>query len=126
NESGSTFSATSRCNFVSRARYTSPISPTPRSDRTSYAPTRVPGESDIGPFKESDYITFNPSGHTLNKPLKPELTLRRELGKWDLTAIGSNQTIGSAIFFLPSQVVAQVGNWSPIAFLATGFASLMV
>lgn len=64
----------------------------------------------------------------MNKPTiaVPELTLRRELGKWDLTAIGINQTIGSAIFFLPSQVVAQVGNWSPIAFLATGFASLMV
>src|ERR687894_349448 len=40
-------------------------------------------------------------------------TLRRELGKWDLTAIGVNQVIGSAIFLLPSQVAAQVGNWSP-------------
>jgi amino acid transporter len=53
-------------------------------------------------------------------------TLRRELGKWDLTAIGVNQVIGSAIFFLPSQVAAQVGTWSPIAFLAIGFASLLV
>jgi amino acid transporter len=53
-------------------------------------------------------------------------TLRRELGKWDLTAIGINQTIGSAIFLLPSQVVALVGNWSPIAFIAIGFASLLV
>ena len=53
-------------------------------------------------------------------------TLRRELGKWDLTAIGINQTIGSAIFLLPSQVVAQVGNWSPIAFITIGFASLLV
>ena len=52
--------------------------------------------------------------------------LRRELGKWDLTAIGINQTIGSAIFLLPSQVFAQVGNWSPIAFLTIGFASLLV
>jgi amino acid transporter len=47
-------------------------------------------------------------------------TLRRELGKWDLTAIGVNQVIGSAIFILPSQVVAQIGNWSPFAFLAIG------
>lgn len=53
-------------------------------------------------------------------------TLRRELGKWDLTAIGINQVIGSAIFLLPSQVAAQVGTWSPIAFLAIGGASLLV
>ena len=53
-------------------------------------------------------------------------TLRRELGKWDLTAIGVNQVIGSAIFLLPSQVAAQVGSWSPIAFLAIGGASLLV
>jgi APA family basic amino acid/polyamine antiporter len=54
------------------------------------------------------------------------LTLRRELGRWDLTAIGINQVIGSAVFILPSQVAAQLGNWSPIAFLAIGFASLLV
>jgi amino acid transporter len=53
-------------------------------------------------------------------------TLRRELGKWDLTAIGINQMIGSAIFFLPSQVAAQIGTWSSIAFIVTGFASLLV
>ena len=56
----------------------------------------------------------------------PPLTLRRELGKWDLTAIGINQVIGSAVFILPSQVAAQFGNWGPIAFLAIGFASLLV
>jgi APA family basic amino acid/polyamine antiporter len=54
------------------------------------------------------------------------LKLRRELGKWDLAAIGINQVIGSAIFILPSQVAAQLGNWSPIAFLAVGLASLLV
>ena len=54
------------------------------------------------------------------------LTLRRELGRWDLTAIGMNQVIGSAVFILPSQIAAQVGNWSPIAFLTVGFASLLV
>ena len=53
-------------------------------------------------------------------------TLRRALGKWDLTAIGINQVIGSAIFLLPSQVAAQVGSWSPLAFLAIGGASLLV
>ncbi len=59
-------------------------------------------------------------------PQKEPPTLRRELGKWDLTAIGVNQVIGSAIFLLPSQVAAQVGNWSPFAFVAVGFASLLV
>jgi basic amino acid/polyamine antiporter, APA family len=60
-------------------------------------------------------------------PLRaPGLTLRRELGKWDLTAIGINQVIGSAVFILPSQVAAQLGRWSPIALLAIGFASLLV
>jgi basic amino acid/polyamine antiporter, APA family len=54
------------------------------------------------------------------------LQLRRELGRWDLAAIGINQVIGSAIFILPSQVAAQLGNWSPIAFLAVGLASLLV
>ena len=40
--------------------------------------------------------------------------------------IGINQTIGSAIFILPSQVAAQIGTWSPFAFIAIGFASLLV
>jgi amino acid transporter len=56
----------------------------------------------------------------------PAVKLRRELGKWDLTAIGVNQVIGSAVFILPSQIAAQVGNWSPIAFAVVGFASLLV
>ena len=42
---GSTFSATSRCSFVSRARQTSPIPPAPSGAVTSYGPTRVPGLS---------------------------------------------------------------------------------
>src|SRR5262245_64631491 len=52
--------------------------------------------------------------------------LWRELGKWDLTAIGINQVIGSGVFILPSLVAAQLGTWSPLALLATGFASLLV
>jgi amino acid transporter len=56
----------------------------------------------------------------------PVLTLRRELGKWDLTAIGINAVIGSAVFIFPSQIAAQLGNWSVIAFVAAGFASLLV
>jgi APA family basic amino acid/polyamine antiporter len=53
-------------------------------------------------------------------------SLRRALGKWDLTAIGVNQVIGSAIFLLPSQVHARVGAWGPIAFLAVGLLSLSI
>ncbi len=52
--------------------------------------------------------------------------LRRALGKWDLTAIGVNQVIGGAIFLMPSQVAAQIGGWSPIAFVLMGLASLSV
>src|SRR5437667_12100753 len=53
-------------------------------------------------------------------------TLRRALGRWDLTAIGINQVIGGAIFLMPSQVAAQIGAWSPIAFVLMGLASLTV
>jgi amino acid transporter len=53
-------------------------------------------------------------------------SLRRALGRWDLTAIGVNQVIGGAIFLLPADVARQVGNWAPIAVLAIGFASLCV
>jgi APA family basic amino acid/polyamine antiporter len=53
-------------------------------------------------------------------------TLRRALGRWDLTAIGVNQVIGGAIFLMPSQVAAQIGGWSPIAFVLMGLASLSV
>jgi amino acid transporter len=52
--------------------------------------------------------------------------LRRELGRWDLTAIGVNQVIGSAIFLLPSAVAALLGSWSWIAFILAGLASLFV
>lgn len=53
-------------------------------------------------------------------------TLRRELGRWDLTAIGVNQVIGSAIFLLPADVARQIGPWGPVAFLLVGFASLLI
>jgi APA family basic amino acid/polyamine antiporter len=53
-------------------------------------------------------------------------TLRRELGRWDLTAIGVNQVIGSAIFLLPADVARQIGPWGPMAFLLVGFASLLI
>jgi hypothetical protein len=43
--SGRILSATSRFNLVSRARYTSPIPPTPMTDWISYGPRRKPGRS---------------------------------------------------------------------------------
>src|SRR5688500_12126137 len=52
--------------------------------------------------------------------------LRRELGRWDLTAIGVNQVIGSAIFLLPADVARYIGPWGPAAFLAVGLASLLI
>ena len=43
-------------------------------------------------------------------PVAPDApVLKRELGRWDLTAIGVNQVIGSAIFLLPADVAARVG-----------------
>lgn len=53
-------------------------------------------------------------------------TLKRALGRWDLTAIGINQVIGVSIFLIPSQLVAIIGNWSPIGFVLAGVASLAV
>ena len=54
------------------------------------------------------------------------LTLKRALGRWDLTALGVNQVIGGAIFLWPAQVAAQVGAWSPIGFVLIGFLSMSV
>src|SRR5262249_35939200 len=53
-------------------------------------------------------------------------TLKRALGRWDLTAIGVNQVIGGAIFLWPAQVAAQIGGWSPIGFVVIGLLSLSV
>src|SRR3954452_24733321 len=53
-------------------------------------------------------------------------TLKRALGRWDLTAIGVNQVIGGAIFLWPAQVAAQVGAWSPIGFVLIGGLSMSV
>jgi basic amino acid/polyamine antiporter, APA family len=53
-------------------------------------------------------------------------TLRRELGRWDLTAIGVNQVIGAAIFAQPSLYAANVGAWSPWLVAAVGVASMLI
>jgi basic amino acid/polyamine antiporter, APA family len=52
--------------------------------------------------------------------------LQRALGRWDLTAIGVNQVIGSAIFLLPADVARQIGSWGPLAFLLVGLASMLI
>lgn len=53
-------------------------------------------------------------------------TLRRTLGRWDLTAIGVNQVIGAAIFLLPADVARIAGSWGPLMFAAIGLTSLLV
>jgi amino acid transporter len=52
--------------------------------------------------------------------------LRRELGRWDLTAIGINQVIGGAVFALPASLAALVGGWSPILIVFVGIASMLI
>lgn len=42
----------------------------------------------------------------------------RAIGRWDLTALVVNSVIGSGIFGLPALLLALVGWWSPLAFLA--------
>lgn len=61
----------------------------------------------------------------MSSPAEP-LSLRRALGRWDLTAIGVNQVIGSAIFLLPADVARLVGPWAPVAFLLVGLLSLSI
>jgi APA family basic amino acid/polyamine antiporter len=52
--------------------------------------------------------------------------LRRELGRWDLTAIGINQVIGAAVFALPAALAARAGSWSPWLVAAVGLASMLI
>jgi amino acid transporter len=59
-------------------------------------------------------------------PRPPAPALRRELGRWDLTAIGINQVIGGAVFAMPASVAALTGGWSPYLIVAVGIASLMI
>jgi APA family basic amino acid/polyamine antiporter len=56
----------------------------------------------------------------------PVAQLRRELGRWDLTAIGINQVIGGAVFAMPAALAALAGGWSPFLIAGVGFASLLI
>lgn len=55
-----------------------------------------------------------------------DTSLKRELGRWDLTAIGVNQVIGSAVFALPAALAASAGPWSPWMVAAVGVASMLI
>ena len=56
----------------------------------------------------------------------PRPALQRELGRWDLTAIGVNQVIGGAVFALPAALFATAGAWSPWMVAAVGVASMCI
>ena len=53
-------------------------------------------------------------------------TLRRELGKWDLTALGVNQVIGGAVFAVPATLAASLGSWSWLAVGVVGLLAMAV
>ncbi len=53
-------------------------------------------------------------------------TLKRELGRWDLTAMGINIVIGGGIFLVPAQAARDVGPWAPLVYLFLGFTGLIV
>ncbi|MEP6915705.1 MAG: APC family permease [Acidobacteriota bacterium] len=63
-------------------------------------------------------------GPTIDTPSKS--SLRRELGRWDLTAIGVNQVIGAAVFALPAALAARAGAWSPWMVAGVGGASMLI
>ena len=52
--------------------------------------------------------------------------LRRELGRWDLTAVGVNQVIGGGIFALAAGLAVNTGSWAPWLVAAVAFASLLI
>ena len=65
---------------------------------------------------------MTPPTDTIRSPER----LRRELGKWDLTAIGVNQVIGGAVFLMPALLVAQIGAWSAIAVALVGVLAMLI
>lgn len=52
--------------------------------------------------------------------------LRRELGRWDLTAVGVNQVIGGGIFALAAGLAANTGSWAPWMVAGVALASLLI
>jgi amino acid transporter len=64
--------------------------------------------------------------HAPPRPTGTAPALRRELGRWDLTAIGVNQVIGGAVFAAPAVLAASSGAWSVWIVVAVGLASLLI
>ncbi len=56
----------------------------------------------------------------------PPVALRRELGRWDLTAIGVNQVIGGAVFAVPATLALYLGAWSWLAVGAVGLLAMAI
>ena len=53
--------------------------------------------------------------------------LIRAMGRWDLTAVGVNQGIGSGIFIMPATVAATVGIPSSLLpWVAAGMANALI
>jgi APA family basic amino acid/polyamine antiporter len=52
--------------------------------------------------------------------------LRRELSKWDLTAIGVNQVIGGGVFLVPAALALHLGSWSWLAVGLIGVLAMAV
>lgn len=52
--------------------------------------------------------------------------LKRELGRWDLAALGVNQVIGGAVFAAPAVLAANAGAWSVWVVVAVGLASMLI
>jgi amino acid transporter len=65
------------------------------------------------------------TSHSATAPAR-EGALRRELGKWDLTAVGVNQVIGGSIFALAASLAANVGSWSPWILAGVAVASMLI
>ena len=53
-------------------------------------------------------------------------TLRRALGRWDLTGVGVNQVIGSGVFLLPASLAAQVAGWSWVAVALVALLAMLI
>ena len=62
----------------------------------------------------------------MTEPSPPRIELRRELGKWDLTALGVNQVIGGAVFLVPASLAMHLGSWSWLAVGLVGVLAMAV
>jgi APA family basic amino acid/polyamine antiporter len=62
----------------------------------------------------------------IQRSVMSDTGLRRELTKWDLTALGVNQVLGGAVFLMPALVFAQLGNWSIFAVAGVGVLAMCV